>query len=635
MKKSLLSLGLLLALSQAYAQNNLTKLMSGENGVSKQYTEIPAQSQVTFSENNAKSILGLDPRSDLKLIGSLTDNLGYTHYRFIQTFQGFPIENSMLIAHTKSGKLVSVSGEVITEFPASMEDAASFKTIPAKDAIQKAIKHVGAAKYMWQDAAMEARYKEQMKNAKATLFPNAEKVWYFNGDGINAVKMELTYKIDIYAAEPESRSFYFINVSTGEIIGQKNRIHTNDVPARAVTLYSGPQLIYTEKLDKRSFRLRDYTRGDGIITLQAKGKEDFTHDSRNWRLTTPEQNGLDAHWGISKTYDYYKLTFNRNSIDNNGMALYSYVNKGGFLYSSNASWDGSAMNFGKLSGTQNGVTGIDVTGHELTHGVTQYTCNLVYFGESGGMNESLSDIMGKNVQFFAKPKDKDWRLSNDMDWFIRDMSNPKAYSQPDCVGGQYWKSYADVHVLSGVGNFMYYLLVDGKSGVNDLGNSYTVNGIGLEKAQQIIYRSQTVYLSPNSKYADWRTACINAATDFYGASSNEVAQVKNAWYAVGVGSPSMSAVANTPVNQLISVYPNPVHGSNAKVKFELVADGNVVLKVYNRSGAALQVYNAGNLLKGNQYFILSRAGELTTGQYYLTIEQDGKLIGRVNVTVLN
>lgn len=628
-------LGLIFALSQAYSQNNLTRLISGDQGVSKQFTEIPVREQVGFSVNSAKAVLGLDSRSDLKLISTEKDKLGYTHYRFVQTFEGAAIENSMLIVHVKSGKLVSISGEIVTEFPASISAAAPAKAISPKDAVQQAIRYVGAAKYMWQEEDMEALYKEQKKDAKATLYPNAEKVWYYSGDGLNPSKMELAYKIDIYASEPESRAYYFVSVSNGEIVGIKNRIHTTDAPATAYTLYSGQQPIMTDKTGTNSYRLRDYTRGNGIITLQAKKKQDFTNNSTVWNMPTPNQNGLDAHWGVTQTYDYYMAVFGRNSIDGNGMALYSYVNKGGFLYKDNASWDGNAMNYGKRSKSQNGVTGIDVTGHELTHGVTQHTCNLVYSGETGGMNESMSDIMGKNVQFHAKPTDIDWRLSNDMNWFIRDMSNPKAYKQPDCYGGTYWKSNADVHVLSGVGNYMYYLLVEGKSGVNDLGNSYTVQGIGLDKAQQIIYRTQTVYLTPNSKYADWRTACINAATDLYGASSNEVAQVKNAWYAVGVGGAALNAIANNNDKQLISVFPNPIHGTTAQVKFDLVSDGNVVIKVYNRSGMALQTYNAGRLVKGSQTFTLTRAAELKTGQYYVTIEQDGKVTGRVNVSVLN
>ena len=82
---------------------------------------------------------------------------------------------------------------------------------------------------------------------------------------------------------------------------------------------------------------------------------------------------------------------------------------------------------------------------------------------------------------------------------------------------------------------MFYLLVTGGSGTNDKGNAYTVTGIGLSEADQIIYRTNTTYLVPTSQYADWRTACINAATDLYGAASNEVIQVENAWYAVGIG----------------------------------------------------------------------------------------------------
>jgi hypothetical protein len=155
------------------------------------------------------------------------------------------------------------------------------------------------------------------------------------------------------------------------------------------------------------------------------------------------------------------------------------------------------------------------------------------------MNESMSDIMGKSVQFWSKPSDVNWLMSNDMNWIIRSMSNPNSQGQPDTYKGTNWYTgTADnggVHTNSGVGNFMFYLLVTGGSGTNDIGNGFSVTGIGLAKADQILYRSETVYLSPTSKYADWRTACVNAATDLYGSGSNEVTQVQNAWYAVGVG----------------------------------------------------------------------------------------------------
>jgi hypothetical protein len=198
------------------------------------------------------------------------------------------------------------------------------------------------------------------------------------------------------------------------------------------------------------------------------------------------------------------------------------------------------MNYGTRStGANGGVTGIDVTGHELTHGVTQSESGLNYSKEPGAMNESMSDIFGKSVQFWSKPSDINWKLSNDMNWIIRDMSNPNAHSQPDTYKGAYWTTSSSdnygVHTNSGVGNFMFYLLVTGGSGTNDNGNAYSVSGIGLSEADQILYRTNTTYLVPTSQYADWRTACINAATDLYGASSNEVMQVENAWHAVGIG----------------------------------------------------------------------------------------------------
>ena len=533
MKKKVLTFAMLFLIMQGHAQNSLLKLMKAEGGISKQFTEIPKSLQPVFTAQNVKSILGLPNKSNLVLYSTETDQLGFTHYRFEQTYAGIPVENSMFIAHVKNGKLVSVSGNIITDFDVTMDQKSAARAIADKDALQNAIKHVNAKSYAWQDAAMESSLKEIKKDLKATYFPTVSKVWYSEGDNINPGKLRLSWKVDIYATDPDSRAYYFIDAQTGNVIGQKDIMVMTDATGTANTLYSGTQTIHSDKVSANSYRLRDFTRGQGVITLLAKNKADITSTSANWNLALPEQNGLDAHWGVEMTYDFYKVNFNRNSVDNKGLALYSYVNKGGFLYIDNASWDGTAMNYGKRSGSQKGVTGIDVTGHELTHGVTQYTSKLVYSGESGAINESMSDIMGKSVQFWAKPDDINWQLSNDMGWIIRDFSNPNLKNQPDTYKGTFWYTGNNnstlVHTNSGVGNFMFYLLVTGGAGTNDKGDKYAVTGIGLSKADQIIYRTETTYLISTSSYADWRTACINAATDLYGAASNEVKQVKNAW----------------------------------------------------------------------------------------------------------
>lgn len=258
---------------------------------------------------------------------------------------------------------------------------------------------------------------------------------------------------------------------------------------------------------------------------------------------------MDAHYGVSKTYAFYLANFGRNSYDNLGTALTSYVNDP--TYTDNAFWDGYAMNFNKRSSSvtyPGGVTGIDVTGHELTHGVTQETSGLNYTKEPGAMNESMSDIMGKSVQFWSKPSDVNWMLSNDMNWGIRNMANPNALQMPDTYKGTYWASgSADnygIHTNCSVGNFMFYLLVTGGSGTNDLGAVYSVAGIGLAKADQILYRTNTTYLTPNSQFSDWRQACISAANDLYPGDAAVLASVQNAWFAVGIGGAAGSTVCN-------------------------------------------------------------------------------------------
>jgi len=120
------------------------------------------------------------------------------------------------------------------------------------------------------------------------------------------------------------------------------------------------------------------------------------------------------------------------------------------------------------------------------------------------------------------------------------MQNPNAKNHPDTYKGDFWfeglGDYGGVHINSGVQNYWFYLLSQGGNGINDNGDSFSVNGIGMQKAAKIAYRNLTVYLVSGSQYADAREGAIKAATDLYGANSNEVQQVKNAWCAVGVGS---------------------------------------------------------------------------------------------------
>ena len=544
MKNLFLLLFLTVSIS-AFAQQGLLAKISGDKQVTGRYTKLNAADRINFNPSDPKGSLGLETNSGMLLLNTETDRLGQVHYRYVQTYKNIPVENSMMIAHVSGGKLSAISGAVITKFnPALAQRSAA--SLSAPGAVRSAVNYVNANKYAWQDAGMEQRIKMR-KGANASFYPVPAQVWY-GGDNTDPAALRLAYKVDIYSLQPLGRKFIYVDAQNGTVLGFADEIETTDAVGTAATGYSGTQTIHSNR-SGNTYRLRDMTKGYGVITLRASGHTDYTNSSANWSFNSADKWALDAHYGVSSTWTFYKNVFNRNSVDNAGYALTSWVNDTAIV--NNAYWDGAEMNYGIRSANGAGVTGIDVTGHELTHGLTQYTCNLMYAQEPGAINESMSDIMGKAVQFYTKPADNSWILSNDIGWEIRSFSNPNADRQPDTYQGTYWSTSASdnygVHTNSGVGNYMFYLLVNGGSGSNDISNAFNVSGIGLAEAEQIIYRTETVYLTSTSQYTDWRTACINAATDLYGASSNEVIQVQNAWYAVGIGTPGSSSTCVPPL----------------------------------------------------------------------------------------
>lgn len=622
MKKQIFTLSLFLIFSGVFAQKNLRITIRGEEGITKHFTILNKNLQVAFNPANAKSTFGLDANSDLVLLNSETDQLGMTHYRYYQTYKDIPVENAMYIAHTTQGKLMGMTGSIVTDFGQQIKKATSF--ISSQQAITNALNYIHADKYAWEDSGFEQRIKLRKGN-DASYYPTVVKVWYSGEEKIDPRNLKQAYKVDVYTLQPLDRKYIFVDAQTGEILGTSQIMKHSDATGTAATGYSYTRTIHSD-YNGSVYRLRDYTKGNGIITLHAStGHADYTSTSSNFSYSTIDKWALDAHYGTAATWKFYKNNFNRNSIDNKGYALTSWVND--VNNPNNANWDGSEMDYGNLSINGKGIVGIDVVGHELTHGFTQYTSNLEYSREPGAINESMSDIMGKSVQFCTKSNDSSWVLSNDMHWEIRNMSNPNADGQPDTYKGTYWVTSSvdnyGIHTNSGVGNFMFYLLVKGGSGTNDLGKKYTVSGIGLAKADQIIYRSNTTYLTSMSQYSDWRIACILAATDLYGTASNEVKQVQNAWYAVGIGSASSATTLTYCTSS----------GTNTTSEYiNKVVLGSISNTSGNNNGYKDYTSLKTNLTSGNSYSITLTPG-FTASPYteywtvYIDYNKDGYLNG--------
>jgi bacillolysin len=231
-----------------------------------------------------------------------------------------------------------------------------------------------------------------------------------------------------------------------------------------------------------------------------------------------------AYDNFGRVYDYYRSRFGRDSYDDMGAPLIGTVDYPAAC-SGGAYWDpGQQQMFFCL-----GFAGpLDVTAHEVTHAITERTAGLDYEGESGALNEALSDMFASNL-------DGNWQIGEDLPGgAIRDMADPDrdATNPDDCPddGGFCQPAHVDdyyvtdndhggVHTNSGIPNHAYYLMVQ---------------NIGREASEQIVYAAMTQHLNHDSGFEDFRAGCLQAARDRYGADSPEYRGVDEAFRAVGL-----------------------------------------------------------------------------------------------------
>lgn len=251
----------------------------------------------------------------------------------------------------------------------------------------------------------------------------------------------------------------------------------------------------------------------------------------------------EAYDGAGATWDLYWEVYNRNSIDDNGLILDSTVHYGQDF--ANAFWDGQQMVYGDGDGELFGrfTSDMDVIGHELTHGVTQYSANLTYAYQSGALNESISDVFGSLVKQRAMNQtaaEADWLIGENVllgdQYALRSMKAPgTAYVNHPILGDDPqpatmddyqnlspWDDNGGVHINSGIPNYAFYLAATG------------IGGYAWEKAGLIWYRALTEQLTANSNFANAARATLIAAFEEYGRGSQEVKAVYQAWKTVKV-----------------------------------------------------------------------------------------------------
>ncbi|MBD0688558.1 M4 family metallopeptidase [Streptomyces sp. CBMA123] len=510
--------------------------------------------------------LGLSGKEQLVTKDVVQDANGGRHLRYERTYAGLPVLGGDLIVHQDA------AGATKSVTKASEANLAGVDTTPAL-AAPKA-----------QEAALAAE--------QGTV-DGAPRLVVWAADGTPKLAWETVVNGRESDGTP-SKLHVVTDAKTGTVLSRADGIKRGS----GTGVFVGTVPLTTTQSGS-TYSLKDATRGGQYTTDMKNGTSGngtlFSKSSDTWgngQASNRESAAVDAQYGAAVTWDFYKNNFGRNGIKNDGVGAMSRVHYDtGYV---NAFWDDSCfcMTYGDGSGDTHPLTELDVSGHEMSHGVTSATANLNYSGESGGLNEATSDIMGTGVEFYANlpANPPNYLIGELID--INGNGTPLRYMDKpskDGTSADSWYSGVgnlDVHYSSGVANHFFYLLSEGSGAKTINGfnynsptvNNITVSGIGRDKALQVWYKALTAYMTSTTDYAAARTATLSAATDLYGANSAEYNAVATAWAAVNVGSlPNPGGVSVTsPGNQSTAV--------GGSVNLQIKASGGTAPLSYSASG---------------------------------------------------
>ncbi|MCA1624868.1 MAG: M4 family metallopeptidase [Acidobacteria bacterium] len=405
------------------------------------------------------------------------DELKMAHTRFQQTVDDIPVWEGEAIVH------LDPDGEVATVTD-DLKEALVVNTQPNfsdKDALKIAKSLYKGSKHLTEEPQVD--------------------MWIFRGED----RDHLTYRVQMRREDGTNETaipVIFVDAQTGEKVFEYDNLQT----ASGVSLYSGTVNITTDLVGS-TYYMEDTTRKMGTFNFNngTTSAARYTDTNDVWD-STAQKAGVDAHYGAAVTYDYFKNVHGRSGIDgNSGPGSVTSADGTTKLVSSrvhystnynNAYWNGTAMTYGDGDGTTfTPLVTLDICGHEMTHGVTERTANLTYSGESGALNESMSDVFGAMVELRARGGTitaDTWKIGEQAYTpstagdALRYMDNPHAKSgggytaddDPDHYAERYTGTADNggVHINSGIGNKAFYMVAAGgthhRSGVTVSAGSF-------------------------------------------------------------------------------------------------------------------------------------------------------------------
>jgi zinc metalloprotease ZmpA len=500
---------------------------SVESAVIEDETSAEAQSALQRAVQHASAQGLVSDAVKLSNRGAMVERDGQEHVRFNRTIRGLRVLGGDLVIHSdRTGKYAGVS-----------------QALEANDMADGSARLLSLGGVLSQADALSIGVNRFEGTVEGV--PEAELI-------VNAHdrKPTLAYEVVVRGVgveEQESIMHFIVDARSGELQEAFDEVQTVSADGSGKSYYGGTVSLTTD-LVGGVYSLKDPARG-GTSTVDMKNRTSgagtkLTDTDNVWgsgALADKVTVAVDAQYGTSTTWDYFKNVHGRNGISNDGRGSTNRVHYGNKY--ANAFWsdscfcmtygDGDGVNFGPL-------VSLDVAGHEMSHGVTSRTAGLIYSRESGGLNEATSDIFGSMAEFYAN------NASDPGDYLIgeklaikggafRFMHEPFLDKKsPNCYSSTLGS--LNVHYSSGVANHFFFLLAQGSNGTptSPTCNNSSVAGIGRAAAEKIWYRALTVYMTSSTNYAAARVATLKAATDLFGAQSTQYNAVVSAWDAVSV-----------------------------------------------------------------------------------------------------
>lgn len=484
----------------------------------------------------------------LRIVETATDRdvAGRTHERASQYYEGVPVFGADVTRQLAGGQTVSVFGVLYSGIHVDVTPKVS-----AQEAAATVHQITGPAP-------------AKVEGPELMILPVA------GGEYALVWRLRITSRRDVRV--------YFVDAHAGRVIDEYRDLKTQSAVGRGVGVLGDQKKVSTQPA-AAAYLAVDRLRPPAIGTFDFKGDVNRFFDILEGRrplflsdAASDTDNdwtdgaAVDAHVYAGYTYDYYFKRHGRAGLNNRDLTITNFVHmvrRQDFdtapddlidLYLNAGYLGGGLMIYGEglppgylllpYRQTVDYFSGaLDIVAHELTHGVTEYTSNLVYRNESGALNEAFSDVMAVGVEFMFQPPggglgQADYSLGEDVirPGGTRSLSNPGSFGQPDHYSMRFvgTQDNGGVHINSGIVNHAFYLAVEGGTNRTS-GQSVTgVGGSNREQMEKVFFRAFTTMMPASADFSTARAVTVQSARDLYGTGSAAERAIVQAWSAVGV-----------------------------------------------------------------------------------------------------